>query len=427
MTDSIQATTTYSQTSHAPTLDRMLRARLLSGLAGLQGGHLILDDFLGRAQLGRGLSAPTDLDVHIQVSDPAFYRAIAANGSVGAGQAYMDGLWSCDDLVGLVRLLVRNRNQLDGLESGAARAGAWCLRAWHALRRNTRQGAARNIAAHYDASPEFFRQFLSSDLMYSAALWSGEGDTLEAASVRKLERICRQLDLQPGDHVCEIGSGWGGFAFHAAETYGCRVTTCTISKQQHAYVSEQIRARGLDDRVRVLLRDYRDLTGQFDKLVSIEMIEAVGADYLEVYFATIARLLRAEGRAVIQAIAIEDHRYAQALGSVDYIKRYIFPGSFIPSLQAILTAKMRASDLCLVRAEDFGDSYARTLQAWRARFLAHLPEVRALGFDERFIRKWEYYLAYCEGGFREKSIGLAQLLFVKPRIGAVSHCPSASC
>jgi cyclopropane-fatty-acyl-phospholipid synthase len=387
---------------------------------------LAWEDFLGRKILGPGLSAPTDPDVRMEVLDPAFYRTLAAYGSVGAGQAYLDGLWRCDDLVGLMRLLVRNRNQLDGLESGAARAGAWCLQRWHALRRNTRAGAVKNIAAHYDSSPEFFALFLSPDLMYSSALWSGEVDTLEAASARKLERICRQLDLRSGDHVCEIGSGWGGFAFHAAENFGCRVTTCTISKRQHAYVSEQIRVRGLGDRVRVLLTDYRDLTGQFDKLVSIEMIEAVGADYLEDYFATVARLLRAGGRALIQAITIEDHRYAQALASVDYIKRYIFPGSFIPSLQAIMTAKMHACDLCLTRAEDFGDSYARTLQAWRTRFLERLPEVRALGFDERFIRKWEYYLAYCEGGFRERSIGVAQLLFVKPQFSAVATAARSS-
>jgi cyclopropane-fatty-acyl-phospholipid synthase len=419
MTESTATNTIYERTPRSRALDRWLRRRLLSRLTGLQGGRLIVEDFLGRELLGRGAAAPTDLDVGIDVLDPAFYRAVAANGSLGAGQAYLDGLWRCHDLVGLIRLLVRNRNHLDGLESGAARAAAWCLRRWHALRRNSRAGAVRNIAAHYDLSPEFFALFLSADLMYSCACWSGEGDTLEAASARKLERICRQLDLQSSDHVCEIGSGWGGFAFHAAENYGCRVTTCTISKQQHAHVIGQIRARGLSDRVQVHLTDYRDLTGQFDKLVSIEMIEAVGAEYLEDYFATVAKLLKGDGRALIQAITIEDHRYAQALASVDYIKRYIFPGSFIPSLQAILTAKMRACDLYLTHAEDFGDSYARTLQAWRTRFLERLSEVRALGFDERFIRRWEYYLAYCEGGFRERSIGVTQLLFIKPRIGAV--------
>ncbi len=401
----------------AGALDRLLRAQMVSRLSGLQHGLVLLEDPFGRVHLGNATAAPADCSVHVKVMDPAFYRAVAVNGSVGAAEAYIDGSWRCDDLVGLVRLLVRNRAHLDGLESGTARVGSWLLKGWHALRRNTLTGASRNIAAHYDLGNDFFSLFLSSDLMYSSALWEEETDTLESASLRKLERICRKLDLRPGDHVCEIGSGWGGFAFHAAENYGCRVTTTTISRQQHALVSRQIQERGLGERVHVLLKDYRELAGQYDKLVSIEMIEAVGAAYLETYFATVSRLLNPGGRAVLQAITIEDHRYAQALASVDFIKRCVFPGSFIPSIQAILTAKMRACDLSLTHLEDFADSYARTLLEWRKRFLEQLPEVRALGYDERFIRMWEYYLAYCEGGFRERSIGVAQLVFEKPRIG----------
>lgn len=392
-----------------PRLERMLRARLVARLASFSHGQIVLHDALGRVELG----APSDLKVRIEVLDPAFYRALAAQGTVGAGEAYIHGLWNCSDLVALVRLLLRNRDLLDGMERGFARLGGHALRAWHALNRNTRSGSRRNIAAHYDLGNAFFRLFLSRDLMYSSAYWA-EGDDLEAASTRKLELICRKLDLNPGDHVVEIGTGWGGFALHAARNYGCRVTTTTISREQHALASERIAQAGLADRVQVLLKDYRDLEGTYDKLVSIEMIEAVGAGYLDGYFAKIGALLKPDGLALLQAITIEDHRYAQALKSVDFIKRFIFPGSFIPSIHAMLAAKTRASDLGLVALEDFGDSYARTLHAWRVRFVEHLREVRAQGFDEAFMRMWDFYLAYCEGGFRERSIGVAHLVLAKP-------------
>lgn len=392
-----------------PRLERMLRARLVARLASFSHGQIVLRDALGRVELG----APSDLKVRIEVLDPAFYRALAAQGTVGAGEAYIHGLWNCSDLVALVRLLLRNRDLLDGMERGFARLGGHALRAWHALNRNTRSGSRRNIAAHYDLGNAFFRLFLSRDLMYSSAYWA-EGDDLEAASTRKLELICRKLDLNPGDHVVEIGTGWGGFALHAARNYGCRVTTTTISREQHALASERIAQAGLADRVQVLLKDYRDLEGTYDKLISIEMIEAVGAEYLDGYFAKIGALLKPDGLALLQAITIEDHRYAQALKSVDFIKRFIFPGSFIPSIHAMLAAKTRASDLGLVALEDFGDSYARTLHAWRVRFVEHLREVRAQGFDEAFMRMWDFYLAYCEGGFRERSIGVAHLVLAKP-------------
>lgn len=394
-----------------PTIDRILRRQLIARLANLAHGRLVLRDALGTCELGN--PAATNLVVHVDVLDSAFYRAVAAQGSVGAGEAYMDGLWRCDDLVALVRLLVRNRDLLDGMESGLARLGGFALRGWHALNRNTRTGSRRNIAAHYDLGNEFFKLFLSRDLMYSSAYWAA-GDDLESASTRKLELICRKLDLKPSDHVIEIGTGWGGFALHAAKHYGCRVTTTTISREQHALASERIAQAGLGDRVTLLLDDYRDLEGQYDKLVSIEMIEAIGAGYMDDYFAQVGKLLKPDGLALIQAITIEDHRYAQALKAVDFIKRFVFPGCFIPSIQAMLSAKARASDLALVAQEDFGGSYARTLQAWRERFMARLPDVRAQGFDERFIRMWEFYLAYCEGGFCERSIGVSHLVLAKP-------------
>jgi cyclopropane-fatty-acyl-phospholipid synthase len=397
----------------------LLRRMLLARMQGMRHGRLIIDDPLGCVELGQGADTHPELVVHVQVDDLAFYRAVAANGSVGAGEAFMDGLWRCDDLVGLIRLLVRNRDLLDGMESGLARLGGLAMKGWHALRRNTREGSRRNIAAHYDLGNDFFGLFLSPDLMYSSALWEGEDDTLALASTRKLDRVCQWLDLKPGDRVIEIGTGWGGFAVHAARFYGCHVTTTTISREQHALAASRVEEAGLDDRVTLLLEDYRDLVGTYDKLVSIEMIEAIGAPYLDTYFAKLGSLLRPGGRALVQAITIEDHRYAQALASVDFIKRHVFPGSFIPSIQAMLAAKTRVTDLALVRLEDFGISYARTLEAWRERFLGSLGQVRGQGFDERFIRSWEFYLAYCEGGFRERSIGVSHLLMEKPLHGSV--------
>jgi cyclopropane-fatty-acyl-phospholipid synthase len=311
-------------------------------------------------------------------------------------------------------LLVRNRDMLDGMENGLARLGGLAMRGWHAMRRNTLAGSRKNIAAHYDLGNNFFELFLSPDLMYSSAIWTDPDDTLEIASQRKLERICRKLDLKPTDRVVEIGTGWGGFAVYAAKNYGCHVTTTTISREQHALAAKRVADAGMGAHVALLLEDYRDLDGTYDKLVSIEMVEAIGAEYLETYFDKLGSLLKPDGLALVQAITIEDHRYAQALKSVDFIKRHVFPGSFIPSINALLAAKTRASDLGLVQLEDFGQSYALTLKAWRERFMSRLTQVRAQGFDERFIRMWEFYLAYCEGGFRERSIGVAHLLMAKP-------------
>jgi cyclopropane-fatty-acyl-phospholipid synthase len=400
--------------THLPTLpnalERLLRGQLLSRLAPLQHGGVRLRDVLGDHLLGDP-AAP--LQVTLEIHNPAFYRAVAAQGSVGAGEAYIDGLWSCSDLVGLVRLLVRNRALLDGMEGGPARVGGWALRLWNLARRNTVAGSRRNIAAHYDLGNAFFSLFLSPDMMYSSALFESEHDTLEQASQRKLERICQLLRLQPGDRVVEIGTGWGGFALHAAAHYGCHVTTTTISAEQHALAQQRIEAAGLQDRVTLLLKDYRDLEGRYDKLVSIEMIEAIGAHYLPAYFSKLGDLLEPDGLALLQAITIEDHRYAQALRSVDYIKRFVFPGSFIPSIEAMMCAKTRHSDLQLIAQQDFGQSYALTLRAWRQRFLAQRAAVRAQGFDERFIRLWEFYLAYCEGAFLERAIGVSHLLMAR--------------
>lgn len=403
--------------------DRMLRARLLERLAGIR-GRILVEDAFGMAELGTtdttGLSP---IEVHVTVLRPDFYRQVALNGSVGAGESYMDGDWECDDLVGLVQLLVRNRELLDRMEGGVASLGGWLMKCWHALRRNTRSGSRRNIAAHYDLGNALFSLFLDRNLMYSSAVFAHPAESLEVAATRKLDRICQKLALKPTDHVVEIGTGWGGFALHAARHYGCRVTTTTISGEQHALACARVEAAGLQDRVSVLLQDYRDLDGRYDKLVSIEMVEAIGHQYLDTYLAKCASLLHEDGLALIQAITIEDHRYRQALRSVDFIKRHIFPGCFIPSVSAITGAMARSTDLRLVSMEDIGPSYALTLRAWRERFGQRLEDVRALGYDERFVRMWEFYLCYCEGGFLERSIGDAQLLLARPGNRRAEYLP----
>ncbi|GAA4869710.1 cyclopropane-fatty-acyl-phospholipid synthase family protein [Luteimonas vadosa] len=390
------------------------RRRILDLLDDLHGGTLVVRDVHGTTLLGHA-DGDAPLCATLTVHDEAFYRRVALGGSVGAGEAYFDGLWDCDDLVSLVRLLVRNRERLDAMESGFARFAGWLLRGWHALRPNSRRGGSRrNISAHYDLGNPLFELFLSPDMMYSSAIFASADETLEQASLRKLETICARLQLQPGDHVLEIGTGWGGFAIHAATRHGCRVTTTTLSAEQRDFAQSRVAAAGLSDRITVLLDDYRDLGGQYDKVVSIEMVEAVGAAQLPTYFAQLSGLLKPDGLALVQAITIEDHRYRRALREVDFIKRHVFPGSFIPSTSAMLGAMAGHSDLGLLHLQEIGDSYALTLREWRRRFEDAHDQVRALGYDERFLRLWRFYLCYCEGGFLERSIGDVQMLFARP-------------
>ncbi len=395
--------------------DRTARSVLLRILQHLGEGRLTVIEADGTVTThGMTELGPDDLDVTVRLHTPAVWREVVLKASRGMGESYVDGWWSTDDLVGLVQLLIRNLDRFDDIRNRWDKVTSPVADVWRKLRPASRLRDRREIAAHYDLGNDFFELFLDQTMAYSCGLYASPDVSLEAAQRAKFDRLLRSIDLGPNDHLVEIGTGWGGLAVHAAQRFGARVTTTTISTEQHAYATELVKSLGLEDRVEVLLEDYRDLTGTYDKLVSIEMIEAIGAQYLDTYFGKLASLLKPDGVALVQAITIEDHRYKQALNSVDFIKRHVFPGSFIPSVAVMLDAKTRSSDLALTHMEDFGSSYARTLHAWRQRFMACLPEVRAQGFDDRFIRMWEFYLAYCEGGFLERSIGVAQLLLAKP-------------
>jgi cyclopropane-fatty-acyl-phospholipid synthase len=396
-------------------IDALVRKQVLAKLGKLRHGHLQLRE-AGECR-AYGDPAMPGFGT-LTILDGRFFGKLAFGGSVGAAESYMDGDWQSDDLVGLMRLLIRNRNLLDAMEGGGARFAGWMMQAAHALRRNTRSGSRKNIAAHYDLGNALFELFLDPSLMYSSAVFDREGMTLEQASQRKLQLICEKLELGADDHLIEIGTGWGGMAIYAAKHTGCRVTTTTISQEQFDLAKARIEAEGLQDRITLLFKDYRDLEGHYDKLVSIEMIEAIGHQFQDTYFAKCASLLKPGGKALIQAITIEDHRYQQALDSVDFIKRYIFPGSYIPCVSAMVASAAQAGQLRLLDLQDIGDSYAKTIHAWRERFLARETDVLALGYDRRFLRMWDFYLAYCEAGFLEQSISDVHLLFGKERYPA---------
>ena len=410
--------TTFNRIEPATTpkphfLDGLAKHAVYQRLAGLTHGQVTLVDGADHRRFGQR-SARCPLSVTLHVHDPRFYSDIAFGGSIGAGEAYMQGYWSVNDLSALVRILLQNREVLDGMETGLARLTAPLQKALHWLNRNTRDGRQRNIAAHYDLGNDFFALFLDPSMMYSSAIFTQPHLSLEAAQLARLDHICRKLDLTPRDHLLEIGTGWGGMAIHAAQHYGCRVTTTTISQEQFKLASERVRAAGLEDRVTVLLKDYRDLDGHYDKLVSIEMIEAVGHDFYDSYFGKCSTLLKDDGLMLLQAITIADQRYDAARKSVDFIQRYIFPGSCIPSVTAMNDSITRAGDLKLAHLEDIGPHYATTLRRWRENFFRNIEAVRALGYPEDFIRMWEFYLCYCEGGFEERALGDVHMLLAKP-------------
>ncbi|SDS30615.1 cyclopropane-fatty-acyl-phospholipid synthase [Pseudomonas sp. Z003-0.4C(8344-21)] len=389
----------------------LLRRGVLRQLSLLKHGQLLVVEDGERLLFG---TPGSTLLGEIHVNDPALWGMVAGNGSIGAGEAFIHGYWSSPDLTAVVRVFVSNLDVLDAMEGGLARISRPLVQGLHWLNRNTRKGSQKNIAAHYDLGNDLFEQFLDPTMMYSAGQFLRPDDSLEQAQLNKLQRICQKLALQPGDHLLEIGTGWGSMALYAAQHYGCRVTTTTLSKEQYAFTAQRIEQLGLQDRVTLLLQDYRDLTGQYDKLVSIEMIEAVGHRFLPTYFKQCAQLLKSNGLMLIQAITIREQRYEQACRNVDFIQRYIFPGGALPSVQKMLDVVSRDTDMNLLHMEDFGLHYARTLRLWHENFRQAHGRLTELGYDDYFLRLWEFYLCYCEGGFLERAIGTAQLLLAKP-------------
>ncbi len=396
-------------------LTRLAKVLLFGQLKKLRHGRLRIVD----GELDRSFGQPTQygpFDVTIRVHNQRFYPDAVFAGTVGAGEGYTNGYWNCDNLADLVRLFVVNDDMMGDVDSGWSRVSGFFFKIAHWINRNDKDGSRRNIAAHYDLGNRFFELFLDRTMAYSCGIFPHPGASLEEASTAKFDAACSKLALKPGDHLVEIGTGWGGLAMHAARHYGCRVTTTTISSEQHDFAKEQIERAGLSDRITLLLEDYRDLRGEYDALVSIEMVEAVGHQYLDTYFRKCSGLLKPSGAMLLQAITIGDQYYAGALRSVDFIKRYIFPGSFIPSVQALVDSVARVTDMKLFHMEDIGPHYARTLKLWRERFLARLGDVRGQGYPDSFARMWEYYLCYCEGGFEERRLGDVQMLFTKRRV-----------
>ncbi|MEO8315134.1 MAG: cyclopropane-fatty-acyl-phospholipid synthase family protein, partial [Pseudomonadota bacterium] len=375
---------TVAASGRSGILSRLARRALLGRLALIRDGEVRVQDGSESMRFG-SRTARCGLAVTITVRNPEFYSLAAFGGTVGAGESYIHGYWRCDDLTALVRIMVLNRHVMQNMESGlVARGSALLRRLLHWAHRNSKNGSARNIAAHYDLGNELYALMLDETMAYSCGIFPHEEATLYEASVAKFDAVCRKLALTSSDHLVEIGTGWGGLAIHAAERYGCRVTTTTISREQHDFAKAKIAARGLSDRITLLFEDYRDLKGRFDKLVSIEMIEAVGARYLDTYFSKCSSLLKPTGAMLLQAITLQDQYYARAVRSVDYIQRFVFPGSFIPSVNAITESVARVTDMKLFNFEDIGPHYAPTLRLWRERFFANIARVRELGYPESF-------------------------------------------
>lgn len=391
-------------------LDRLARRVVMQHLADIRRGEINLTDAKGTVVFGE----PADLRVSLQINRPRFFREALLGGTLSVAESYIRGDWDCDDLTGLFRIFVRNHdsaNRFDGPLTQLARLGHRLVHRWRA---NSRPGSRSNIAAHYDLGNEFYRLWLDETLAYSSGIFPSPDATLREASLEKFDRVCRKLDLRRGDEVLEIGTGWGGFALHAAGNYGCRVTTTTISREQFAVARKRIDAAGMARTISLLEQDYRDLQGRFDKLVSIEMIEAVGHQHLDDYFRQCGRLLQSDGSLVLQAIVMPERGHREYLKSVDFIQRYVFPGGCLPSLASILESAGRTTDLRFVHAEDFAPHYAETLRRWRSAFQRRLDDVRRLGFSDAFIRMWNFYLCYCEAAFEERSVGVLQIQFDKP-------------
>ncbi|MBJ7550948.1 SAM-dependent methyltransferase [Marinomonas ostreistagni] len=402
------------KTNRRSIVDKASKRAVLAILERLELGHLVLEDGDNTYTFGQSLSE-TPYHAHITVHDSHAYKDVFSSTSIGAAEAYMKGYWSTPDLTAVIRLMCANLNVINEADSNGSLWMRLATKLFHTFNANTKNGSRKNISAHYDLGNDFFELFLDPTMMYSAAIYPTPESTLFEASVHKLDRICQKLELSPGDHLLEIGTGWGGMAIHAAQHYDCHVTTTTISQEQYDYAKARVLELGLQDKITLLLEDYRDLKGQYDKLVSIEMIEAVGHEFYDSYFTQCSQLLKPDGLMVIQAITIADQRYDYARKSVDFIQRYIFPGGCLPSNAVIAEKIARKTDMQIIAVEDITEHYADTLADWRERFHHEIETVKSQGFDDVFCRMWDYYLAYCEGGFRERAISTGQFVFAKPQ------------
>ena len=388
-----------------------------SRLDKMRNGRLqVLEAGQGRVLGGKGRSEELP-QATLEVLDSACWKAVATGGALGAAESFMNGEWRSPDLAALLRLMLRDQEVLNELEGPLANIGSALRWAGHAMRRNTRAGARRNIAEHYDVGNDFFRLFLDPTMLYSCAYFPSEESSLEEASIAKLKRLCEMLRLKPGMRVLEIGSGWGACALYLAREHGCQVVSVTISERQHEEATRRVKDAGLEQLIEIRLQDYRDISGQFDRLISIEMIEAVGAQYLGLFLERCSQLLTAEGLMALQAITITDQAYRGSIKRVDFIKRYIFPGGFLPSVEAIMGAVRRRTDLRLLRMDDIGSHYVRTLRLWADALRSNRDTAQELGYSLEFLRMYEFFFRYSEAGFAERTIGDAQMLLAKPQAG----------
>jgi cyclopropane-fatty-acyl-phospholipid synthase len=362
----------------------------------------------------------SDLHATIAIEDEEFFVRAIGGGDIGIGESYMDGEWTSPDIGSVIRLGIRNLPLLEKAHPVLSAINRFKNILGHRRRSNSIEGSRANISHHYDLGNDFYRLFLDRTMAYSCAYYSDPSDSLEQAQLHKFERVCNKLGIRPGDHVLEIGTGWGGFAIHAAKNYGCKVTTTTISSRQFEYANAWVNRLGLQDRIQLLNSDYRELRGEFDKIVTIEMFEAVGHQYYDQFFTACDRLLLPHGKMLIQTITMNENRFAKYVKDCDWTQKYIFPGGELASFSEILRSISRTTKLSMCESEDIGVHYVHTLNAWRDRFHNALPDVRQLGFDDRFIRMWDYYLAYCAAAFAERYISDVQLVFVKGRVGAAN-------
>ena len=355
----------------------------------------------------------SELQVNVQVHSQELYVMTGSGGAMGIAEAYILGYWTSDDVVMLMRIILKNRSLLMSLDNGFAKVLSPINKLLHRSRQNTLKGSKENILAHYDLSNDFYKLWLDPTMTYSCAYFKDTNTTLEDASIEKLDRMCRKLKLSKVDNILEVGTGWGSFSIHAAKNYGCSITTTTISDAQYEYAKARGVEEGLESKINVINKDYRKLDGQYDKIVSIEMIEAVGYEYISEYFSKLSSLLKPNGLLALQGITYNDQNFDNYKDSVDFIKKYIFPGSCLISISQIIDVIKNKTDLSMIDMEDITRHYAETLNRWRKNFMNVLPEVKEMGYSKAFINMWEFYFLYCEAGFLERNIGDVQLVFAK--------------